>query len=219
MRKYVSVVIATVLMLCALVLGGCGSLSSTNFEGTWAYVMQPNKKNIDYKYDSDMLYVITMTKKSEHTYESTFRQYKYVKKDIKLLNEEEYAKGDRFFYWLSTIPEKPNSAGVMPKIELDFEFKHLPTDMEAVMMTERDGKLYTDEGTEFTLDSKTGNLISGNQTMAPVENGDLTKFKEEMQQHIKDYFQKKYVDTKKWDITDYVFTDAGDLVVQGDYKK
>lgn len=165
------------------------------------------------------MYVITMTKKSEHTYESTFRQYEYVKKDIKLLNEEEYAKGDRFFYWLSTIPEKPNSAGVMPKIELDFEFKHLPTDMEAVMMTERDGKLYTDEGTEFTLDSKTGNLISGNQTMAPVENGDLTKFKEEIQQHIKDYFQKKYVDTKKWDITDYVFTDAGDLVVQGDYKK
>ena len=107
----------------------------------------------------------------------------------------------------------------MPKVEIDFEFKHLPTDMGAVMMTERDGKLYTDEGTEFTLDSKTGNLISGNQTMAPVENGNLTKFKEEMQQHIKDYFQKKYVDTKKWDITDYVFTDAGDSVVQGDYKK
>lgn len=219
MRKYISVVIAMVLMLCALVLGGCGSLSSTNFEGTWVYVMQPNKKNADYNYDSDMLYVITMTKKSEHTYESTFRQYKYVKKDIKLLNEEEYAKGDRFFYLLSMIPEKPNAAGVMPKVEIDFEFKHLPTDMEAVKMTERDGKLYTDEGTEFTLDSKTGNLISGNQTMAPVENGDLTKFKEEMQQHIKDYFQKKYVDTKKWDITDYVFTDAGDSVVQGDYKK
>ena len=40
-----------------------------------------------------------------------------------------------------------------------------------------------------------------------VKDGDISSLKEEAQKHIKDFYQKEYVETNKWNITQYNFRD------------
>lgn len=79
---------------------------------------------------------------------------------------------------------------------------------EALSMTERDDVLYVDKnGLEYTYDSKNDTLVSGNIVLHRVKDGDISSLKEEVQKHIKDFYQKEYVETNKWNITQYNFRD------------
>lgn len=47
----------------------------------------------------------------------------------------------------------------------------------------------------------------GNIVLHRVKDGDISSLKEEAQKHIKDFYQKEYVETNKWNITQYNFRD------------
>lgn len=206
-KRQVTYMLMALAMALMLVLSGCGSLgSSQDFSGTWGYIETPTMKDVNYEYSSDKIIIVTFEKKTDHTYTGNFRQYRYAPKKMNFLNMDEYERGDRWMVF--GIPNGPNRQGLLPKMEPEYTFKEIGHDFEPFNLTERDGVLYIDEsGTEYTYDSQKDALVSGKFVMQRIKDGDMTNLKNEAQQHIRDYFQKKYVDTKKWDLVDIKFTD------------
>lgn len=83
--------------------------------------------------------------------------------------------------------------------------------MRDTTFTERDGVLYVDEnGLEYNYNKDNDTLVSGKTVLHRIKDGDISTLKEEVQQHIKDYYQKAYVDTKKREIPNIIFTDRDD---------
>lgn len=207
MKRYITYMLMALAMALMFVISGCGGLgNSQDFSGTWGYIETPSMKDVNYEYSGDKIYLVTFEKKTDHTYTANFRQYRYAPTKMNFLNMDEYERGDRWMVF--GTPTGPNRQGLLPKMEPEYTFKEMSHDFKPFNLTERDGVLYIDEsGTEYTYDSKNDTLVSGKLVMKRIKDGDLSALKAEAQQHIKDYFQKKYVDTKKWDLVDIKFTD------------
>ncbi|SUP44442.1 hypothetical protein [Veillonella criceti] len=212
MKRCITYMMMALAMVSLFIVSGCGGNlgSSQDFSGTWGYVETASpigNNEIDYEYNQDTIYVVTLEKKSEHTYAADFKDYKYSYKGSSFLNRDEYERGDRWITFF--IPDGPNSQGLLPKVEPVYEFKLVAHDMETISFTERDGVLYVDEsGLEYTYDKDNDALVSGKTVLHRIKDGDITSLKEEVQQHIKDFYTKEYVDTKKRDITNIKFNDA-----------
>lgn len=208
-RRWYRVFIGMVMSLWALAMlvGGCGTTgTSVNFEGDWAYV-ESDKKSSVYSYP-DELYVIHITKHTDHTYALTYQTFEYEHRGDTFANQVAYEAGNRNM-WLFGIPTSPNEAGVYAQVIPNFVFKEVKNNEKSVTATERDGKLYIDEnGLAFSYDSKNDTITDGARTLHKVIDGNLEPIKEELQTAIKAYFTKTYVDTKKWEIPSFNFTDA-----------
>ncbi|WP_251443173.1 hypothetical protein [Veillonella intestinalis] len=214
MKRYITYMMMAIGLVIMFLLSGCGGNlgSSQDFSGSWGYIQTPvttNNDGINYEYNQDRIYVVTFEKTSDHTYTSNFREYKYDYKGSKFLNRDEYERGDRWITFFT--PDGPNRQGLLPKVEPSYEFRHVAHDMRDTTFTERDGVLYVDEnGLEYNYNKDNDTLVSGKTVLHRIKDGDISTLKEEVQQHIKDYYQKAYVDTKKREIPNIIFTDRDD---------
>lgn len=209
MKRQVTYILMALAMALMLVLSGCGSLgSSQDFSGTWGYIGAPQKNNLFNNDFSDTFYVITIEKKTEHTYTIDSKDYQYRTEGRTFLNRSEYVPVNPYMSYIVSLPEGPDSKGVLPNIAINYKLMDVTGKSEPLTMTERDNVLYVDKnGLEYTYDSKNDTLVSGSIVLQRLKDGDITPLKEEVQKQIKDDYQKKYVDTNKWNITQYNFND------------
>lgn len=211
-KRQVTYMLMALAMALMLVLSGCGSLgSSQDFSGTWGYIQAPTStgQKLNYEYNSDTIYVITIEKKTDHTYTASSKDYQYKQDKEEFLNQATYVPRNPYWsYFISGYPKGPDINGVLPNIAITFKLTDVTPKTEALSMTERENVLYVDKnGLEYTYDSKNDTLVSGNIVLQRLKDGDITPLKEEAQKHIKDFYQKEYVEANKWNITQYYFID------------
>lgn len=209
-KRLVTYMLMALAVALMFVLTGCGGLgSSQDFSGTWGYLQTPQGDKVTYEYNSDTIYVVTIEKKTEHTYTIDSKDYQYKHEKGEFLNQASYVPRNLYWsFYLSGYPTGPDINGVLPNIVITFKLTDVTPKTEALSMTERDDVLYVDKnGLEYTYDSKNNTLVSGNIVLHRVKDGDISSLKEEAQKHIKDFYQKEYVETNKWNITQYNFRD------------